>query len=875
MSNLSQIKADSNWGDASNTINTNFQNMDVELEKLKNSTTRFKGYFTSESNLKNKFPSPKRGDIAFVGEPYPGNVYDVLTDGSWHNTTKAPETGSVDLQDYVTQDDFEASQKEQDDKLTKLKNEIGFTPVEWKGTVSETRNSIDNNLRHNGIVLLYNDGTNNIADVYINENTTSANWGKEVNWMSILFTKDSYNAFVNYSNNKEETRLLIPRVYRKKGFTITYYDKYEVRQEIYIGVDSIEDVAWKDNRYWIDLGSWGSIRNLHRYVINHENLAIGFYNGTTIQNSTSFVCGKFKLLENRKCTIYTNSNMNVYGISEEGNQTLIPNANTNNLGIKIVEVDSTEYKFIGISWNKNEDYNYVIYGDVDLSEYALTPVVKKLNNNIIKTDDILSQLNKGLIESQNSEVEHSYTLTGYYDRNNGTIIENSSWKSTDKIDIPARNYVYFEHQQYNSEKNIYVVFFSKEGAFTGGYLSQISNKGEDKILIKIPENSKKIAWSVKKSESVKPSATILNIIDLINFNISEEAIKEAVNESIIKLGLSNRLSGITLVAMGNSITRGEGTERTYHDIVAKRNGFISINKGESGTSLARFDSRGRMYSIKDSSESRVLLLGEFQFDAEKVEEDIFKIRASSNGYMYLTVKYNGGTFNYDTDKNIIFDNTSALEIRENSLEGEILDIKSYITDGGYIDNYGNVVEKEECKYLKMSVSANTDYYIKFPNSVIQYSAGIRSFVNRIDETLKSFNDVSGELYMTVFGGTNDNNYQLPVGDIESDSLYDFYGALKYLLSKIINYNPLIHLGLITPLNRDNGNPKKYRDAILEVAEMYSLPVLDLYSISGIPYVSDCREAIVSANIIGSSYLHPGTIGHERIANKYEEFLKML
>lgn len=120
MSNLSQIKADSNWGDASNTINTNFQNMDVEVEKLKNSTTRFKGYFTNETNLKNKFPSPKRGDIAFVGEPYPGNVYDVLTDGSWHNTTKAPETGSVDLQDYVTNDDFEASQKEQDDKLTEL-----------------------------------------------------------------------------------------------------------------------------------------------------------------------------------------------------------------------------------------------------------------------------------------------------------------------------------------------------------------------------------------------------------------------------------------------------------------------------------------------------------------------------------------------------------------------------------------------------------------------------------------------------------------------------------------------------------------------------------------------------------------------------------
>lgn len=143
MSNLSQIKADSNWGDASNTINTNFQNMDIELEKLKNSTTKFKGYFTSESNLKNKFPSPKRGDIAFVGEPYPGNVYDVLTDGSWHNTTKAPETGSVDLQEYATKDDFEASQKEQDDKLTELDTKIDKRTTEYNVSVNNPTSGTD------------------------------------------------------------------------------------------------------------------------------------------------------------------------------------------------------------------------------------------------------------------------------------------------------------------------------------------------------------------------------------------------------------------------------------------------------------------------------------------------------------------------------------------------------------------------------------------------------------------------------------------------------------------------------------------------------------------------------------------------------------
>lgn len=166
MSNLSQIKADSNWGDASNTINTNFQNMDVELEKLKNSTTRFKGYFTSESNLKNKFPSPKRGDIAFVGEPYPGNVYDVLTDGSWHNTAKAPETGSVDLQDYVTKDDFDASQKEQDDKLTELEGNNYIETFPYKESVDINSSFESGILRNDGVLISFEDyNTSDYIDI--------------------------------------------------------------------------------------------------------------------------------------------------------------------------------------------------------------------------------------------------------------------------------------------------------------------------------------------------------------------------------------------------------------------------------------------------------------------------------------------------------------------------------------------------------------------------------------------------------------------------------------------------------------------------------------------------------------------------------------
>lgn len=101
MTNISQIQVDSDWGTEAARINQNFQNMNTDLEKVKSATTKFRGYFTSEAGLRQKYPSPKVGDTAWVGEPYPGKVYDVVTDGTWHNTEKAPDTDSVDLTDYA------------------------------------------------------------------------------------------------------------------------------------------------------------------------------------------------------------------------------------------------------------------------------------------------------------------------------------------------------------------------------------------------------------------------------------------------------------------------------------------------------------------------------------------------------------------------------------------------------------------------------------------------------------------------------------------------------------------------------------------------------------------------------------------------------
>lgn len=103
---LNNIPTQGSWGDAAGNVNDNFQKTKVAVEKLEQSTTKFKGYFSSLSLLTSAVPSPKIGDTAWVGDTYPGVVYDCITNGTWRDTTTVPSTGSVDLTGYIKQSDL-------------------------------------------------------------------------------------------------------------------------------------------------------------------------------------------------------------------------------------------------------------------------------------------------------------------------------------------------------------------------------------------------------------------------------------------------------------------------------------------------------------------------------------------------------------------------------------------------------------------------------------------------------------------------------------------------------------------------------------------------------------------------------------------------
>lgn len=139
--------------------------------------------------------------------------------------------------------------------------------------------------------------------------------------------------------------------------------------------------------------------------------------------------------------------------------------------------------------------------------------------------------------------------------------------------------------------------------------------------------------------------------------------------------------------------------------------------------------------------------------------------------------------------------------------------------------------------------------------------------------------------VVVFGGTNDFGHgEAPLGvptDREPDT---FYGACHYLMRGLLERYTGKPVVILTPLHRleeddPRGDGRKphsvaplstYRKILMEVAEYYALPVLDLYATSGIQPRNDvCRERLCPDG------LHPSNAGHALIAHRIGTFLKDL
>ncbi len=138
--------------------------------------------------------------------------------------------------------------------------------------------------------------------------------------------------------------------------------------------------------------------------------------------------------------------------------------------------------------------------------------------------------------------------------------------------------------------------------------------------------------------------------------------------------------------------------------------------------------------------------------------------------------------------------------------------------------------------------------------------------------------------VVVFGGTNDYGHgDAGIGSFSDRTPETFYGACHYLFSGLIKKYIGKTIVIMTPLHRigetkipkekepgDFGILKDYVNIIREVAEYYSLPVLDLFATSGLqPEIKEIQENYIPDG------LHPNDNGNAVIAHKLKKFLEQL
>lgn len=145
----------------------------------------------------------------------------------------------------------------------------------------------------------------------------------------------------------------------------------------------------------------------------------------------------------------------------------------------------------------------------------------------------------------------------------------------------------------------------------------------------------------------------------------------------------------------------------------------------------------------------------------------------------------------------------------------------------------------------------------------------------------------------VFGGTNDFKNNVPMGSLftigpdgqrlVATNPITFYGALHQLCKNLISRYSGKQIVLLTPLHREifNEQPtefqpntlglflEEYVKAIIEIGKWYSIPVLDLYSISGLQPNEPENKRLYFTPTDG---LHPNLEGHKILAKKIVGFL---
>lgn len=256
--------------------------------------------------------------------------------------------------------------------------------------------------------------------------------------------------------------------------------------------------------------------------------------------------------------------------------------------------------------------------------------------------------------------------------------------------------------------------------------------------------------------------------------------------------------------------------------------------------------------------------------------------------------------NQDTDFVIPYENCAYIvkDIRKTDMDNYYLKKES----GDLIDYYeldesiqvnnlpNSILSLKKVGFLGDSITYGLGATTPFPTVIhnntncISLNYGIsQSTIGATDKTTavpmsERYNLMDSNLdYICVFGGSNDYDYQIPIGTSTDTTNTTFYGALNVLISGLIERYPGKPLIFLTPLyrtlNRESGYKfLDYVNAIIERCNYYSIPVFNLTERSTI---KSLINTINTKYYVNGDRLHPNNEGHLILARVIQHQLEII
>jgi lysophospholipase L1-like esterase len=159
--------------------------------------------------------------------------------------------------------------------------------------------------------------------------------------------------------------------------------------------------------------------------------------------------------------------------------------------------------------------------------------------------------------------------------------------------------------------------------------------------------------------------------------------------------------------------------------------------------------------------------------------------------------------------------------------------------------------------------------------------GGEAFYKRIEKNVK---DIDFDIF-TIFGSFNDLGKGYALGQPTDSTPDTICGCVNLTIDNFRKVKPLKKIALVTPtIWRDNvyygdfvvtrKDLDDYVEALLQIAKLKRIPILDLYHYSGLdPNIDEVLANFYIEGGIQDNGVHPNSLGHKFMYPMWREFVK--